>query len=415
MSQKIKITQSELDIRLQFHRKWRNNEDGGQTLSLPEHDLSGLCFKHADISGANLTRCCLDDCDFSYANLVSINVTESSFISANFSHADLTSSDFKYIKLDETTLFTDCIYNGMMVDLPTADRLPEFMDQSIMQIIQEYSVKFNFNFPKQESAIARGILDDFTELIQTKFNNKVKVTQHRPSLQELELKVEAANKEELASIQHDIYNFGRLLKGEIEWNRITDDPELMSRLQLNAQVRQLQLELQKKQIAAISSRVLPQMDIVELAGMIAEQLKINVLPVGPTKNERADCNVTLPNGNKKSIKAEDVVFIKTIAKVEKDFRSPVLYMVDGSKIEVSDLFSDLIVKLAAVQPTIIMVHQSYIVNMLFVKTKVNEKNNYIITTKPYPNERIIVGQNHKSKFNEYVREYNIVLDAEEVA
>ena len=63
------MTQEELSMVLNRHKKWLNNEEGGEKADLSGADLSGANLIGADLSRVNLSRANLRGADLSGANL----------------------------------------------------------------------------------------------------------------------------------------------------------------------------------------------------------------------------------------------------------------------------------------------------------------------------------------------------------
>ena len=62
-----KLTQSEIEAKLQKHNRWLNNEDGGEKADLSGSDLSGSNLRGSDLRGSDLrySDLCGSDLDFS--------------------------------------------------------------------------------------------------------------------------------------------------------------------------------------------------------------------------------------------------------------------------------------------------------------------------------------------------------------
>lgn len=54
-----KISQKKLNERLQKHKLWLENEDGGERLELVEYDLEGSNLSWSNLKGSNLDYSCL--------------------------------------------------------------------------------------------------------------------------------------------------------------------------------------------------------------------------------------------------------------------------------------------------------------------------------------------------------------------
>jgi uncharacterized protein YjbI with pentapeptide repeats len=406
------LTQQELDALLTQHALWlQTSKSKGGTLSLSNYDLRGLSFEKAQLTGANLSRSNMSACKFCFADLESINMTESEFYGTNFYGANLKMSDLKYIKIDKDTNFDDAIYEGMMIDSPTAELLPVYMDKEVMQVIEEYRIQLNFEFPKVLAHIGRNMLDDFSDIIQAKYQDgSVKIKNERMDFQNLKIQIETINQEAVEHIQKDISNFQRVLRNEIPISRVTDDPILIERFNLNQKFREFQMNQEVKMLEMnnIVNEVRGiALSLHDFSNLMAGQMRNNLLPQaqGPAKNEIADCIVTLPNGRRQTLDAEKVVF------VEKKGMYCRIFTTDDSKgFEVDELTSALASKLSSVCETIMIIHKIYIVNLKYVNKKVNDTNNYLIYTSPFPDKELVVGQNHKKRFNELIAAHHIALE-----
>ena len=88
---------------LELHKKWLNNEDGGERADLWDADLSGANLSGADLSGANLRDAYLRDADLSGANLRSASLSGANLLGANLSGADLWDANLSGANLWDTT------------------------------------------------------------------------------------------------------------------------------------------------------------------------------------------------------------------------------------------------------------------------------------------------------------------------
>lgn len=70
------MTQEELNIILEKHRKWLNGEGGGERANLRSADLRGAYLSGADLSYADLRGADLRGADLSYANLRGVDLDE---------------------------------------------------------------------------------------------------------------------------------------------------------------------------------------------------------------------------------------------------------------------------------------------------------------------------------------------------
>ena len=87
------MTQSELNEILEKHRKWLNDEEGGERADLSGANLSGANLSGADLSGANLSGANLSGANLSWADLSGADLSGANLSWANLSWADLSGAD----------------------------------------------------------------------------------------------------------------------------------------------------------------------------------------------------------------------------------------------------------------------------------------------------------------------------------
>ena len=92
------MTQEELTKLLEAHKKWLDDEEGGQCADLSSAylccaDLSSANLSGANLSGANLSGANLRSADLSGANLSGANLRSADLSGANLSVANLRSAD----------------------------------------------------------------------------------------------------------------------------------------------------------------------------------------------------------------------------------------------------------------------------------------------------------------------------------
>ena len=68
------MTQKELKMILDKHKKWLNNEEGGEKADLGGANLSRASLRRANLRGANLSRANLSRANLSRANLRGANL-----------------------------------------------------------------------------------------------------------------------------------------------------------------------------------------------------------------------------------------------------------------------------------------------------------------------------------------------------
>ena len=95
------MTATELKEILEKHKKWLNDEDGGERANLRYADLVGANLSGADLSdanlrGANLCNATLCDAKLRGANLREANLREAKLYDAYLRDADLRGADLDY-------------------------------------------------------------------------------------------------------------------------------------------------------------------------------------------------------------------------------------------------------------------------------------------------------------------------------
>ena len=87
------MTKSELNEILEKHRKWLNNEEGGEKANLSGADLRRANLSWANLSWANLSGADLSWADLSWADLSWANLSGADLSWANLSGADLSGAN----------------------------------------------------------------------------------------------------------------------------------------------------------------------------------------------------------------------------------------------------------------------------------------------------------------------------------
>ena len=90
------FTKKELAVVLKKHKKWLNNEDGGERANLSGADLSGTDLSEANLSGADLRWANLSGADLRWANLSGADLRWANLSGADLSGADLRGADLDY-------------------------------------------------------------------------------------------------------------------------------------------------------------------------------------------------------------------------------------------------------------------------------------------------------------------------------
>jgi uncharacterized protein YjbI with pentapeptide repeats len=117
------ISREELDLILEKHKKWLNNEDGGERADLRETDLRETDLRWANLSEANLSEANLSEANLSetdlretdlrwanlrWANLSGANLRWANLSEADLSEANLSRADLRWANLDYSVMFFGC-------------------------------------------------------------------------------------------------------------------------------------------------------------------------------------------------------------------------------------------------------------------------------------------------------------------
>ena len=118
------MREKELQIILEKHKKWLNNERGGERADLRGANLSEANLSEADLSYANLSYANLSYANLSGANLRGANLSGANLRGANLSYADLSyadlsEADLRYANLSEANL-REAILNDAKTNESTA-------------------------------------------------------------------------------------------------------------------------------------------------------------------------------------------------------------------------------------------------------------------------------------------------------
>ncbi len=99
-----KISKEELSEILEKHKKWLNNEGGGEKADLRKANLSGadlrgIDLRQADLRETDLSGADLQGTDLRYASLYCADLSSSDLRYASLYRADLSGSDLRYASL----------------------------------------------------------------------------------------------------------------------------------------------------------------------------------------------------------------------------------------------------------------------------------------------------------------------------
>jgi hypothetical protein len=111
------ITQEELNRRIELHKKWINDKDGGERLVLIDHDLRGVDLSGADLHKADLRGVDLRGSDLRDADLSGANLSGANLIWVDLSGADLRGAYIHGASIDYTSINLACIHTGIKMDI----------------------------------------------------------------------------------------------------------------------------------------------------------------------------------------------------------------------------------------------------------------------------------------------------------
>lgn len=105
-----KFTHEELQNILEKHKKWLNDEEGGERANLYNADLSGANLRDANLRGANLSNAnlrdaILRDANLCGANLCGANLRDADLHGANLHDADLYGANLYGANLRDANLY----------------------------------------------------------------------------------------------------------------------------------------------------------------------------------------------------------------------------------------------------------------------------------------------------------------------
>ena len=98
------MTQAELNEILEKHKKWLNNEPGGERANLSGSDLSCSNLSRCNLSRCNLSHCNLSACDLCGSNLRGCDLRGSDLRGCNLRGCNLRGSDLRGCDLSGSDL-----------------------------------------------------------------------------------------------------------------------------------------------------------------------------------------------------------------------------------------------------------------------------------------------------------------------
>lgn len=106
------ISQKELKKILEKHKKWINDEDGGERAKLRYVYLQGVDLQGTDLRGADLQGADLRHANLRHAKLERAMLQKSDLSNADLSYVDLWRADLSEADLQNTKLLETILYNA---------------------------------------------------------------------------------------------------------------------------------------------------------------------------------------------------------------------------------------------------------------------------------------------------------------
>lgn len=135
-----KITQKELDKKVELHQEWLKNKDKGERLVLIEYNLSDLSLVGVDLRHANLMLSNLNHTDLRYSNLASSILVDTDLNYANLNNADLTNALLSESNLNYTDLTGANLYNAILNDCSLENTCLSQANTNQIQGVDVYSI-----------------------------------------------------------------------------------------------------------------------------------------------------------------------------------------------------------------------------------------------------------------------------------
>ena len=143
-----KISQEELNIILDKHKKCLNKEEGGKIADLFNKDCSDLDFSNNDLRYIWLVNCNLSNCNLSNCNLEYAYLTETNLTETNLTETNLTNCNLKNVNLRDANL-TKTNLTGS--NLENADLIYAKLKNVKGSITTKDYMKNNFKFDKERN------------------------------------------------------------------------------------------------------------------------------------------------------------------------------------------------------------------------------------------------------------------------
>ena len=150
----IKMTQEELKIALELHKKWLSNESDGVRLDLSGTDFYGLDLRSMDLSYADLSGM-----DLSYEDLSRTNLQ-----GADLSYADLSGTKLYYANLHNTNLHSTNLSRANTINVIGIDVICVQLNTSDKNRQIQYYVQLE----KVTAGCFSGTLDELKKAVDEK-------------------------------------------------------------------------------------------------------------------------------------------------------------------------------------------------------------------------------------------------------
>lgn len=109
------MKQEDLNIILEKHKKWLNNEEGGERANLINADLRGVNLRHVNLTGADLRGA-----DLTVANLNWINWQDVRGLTSISVQVDTTRKNNQITYIKDLDIWTTGCFQGTLEELKTS-------------------------------------------------------------------------------------------------------------------------------------------------------------------------------------------------------------------------------------------------------------------------------------------------------
>ena len=173
------MTQEELKMALELHKKWLSNESDGVRLDLSGTDFYGLDLRGMDLSYAKLQGANFSGMDLSYANFRGMDLSYANFSGTNLqgtdlsgtnlqgtdlSHADLSGTKLSYANLHNTNLHSTKLSGANTINVIGIDVICVQLNTSDKNRQIQYYVQLE----KVTAGCFSGTLDELKKAVDEK-------------------------------------------------------------------------------------------------------------------------------------------------------------------------------------------------------------------------------------------------------